>query len=34
MDYEKGYVYTLMDQGGPTDNALLKTCLVFTCSEK
>lgn len=20
MDYEKGYVCTLMDQGGPTDN--------------
>ena len=20
MDYEKGYVYDLMDQGGPTDN--------------
>jgi hypothetical protein len=20
MDYEKGYVYQLMDQGGPTDN--------------
>lgn len=20
MEYEKGYVYRLMDQGGPTDN--------------
>ena len=20
MEYEKGYVYQLMDQGGPTDN--------------